>query len=1152
MTVQINHKQHNFDRMKINFFTIRRYLLTSLFISFLFSIPESRLAAQIQISDAAAHWISGDRLLWNHNTDARKFELRYSNSADIRTTDSGFTGGKVIRLRPGAEIDERLKDKFRHISGWPAFETEAIIEQIREAVKGQIVAIAYDENEIPVAATNVQFPGLLDENFYYDGPPGLQYHSDRITATIWSPVAQGISLEIYNKSKEKVQSLQPDEYDPEAGAWHFTAVRQYDKHFYRFKIRTYHHENNRINEFEVTDPYSVSLSTDSRYSQFVNLEDEELKPPGWDNMVKSLPDATDITLYEAHIRDFSVMDTTIPESHKGTYIAFTHNGKNGNGLSNGMKHLHSLQQAGLTHLHLLPLNDIATIIEDKSKRVDLFQPVRRLCNMTSHTIYNSYCDQYERTPIVEAFRQMAEQDPVNAEIQRIYHTGSTMPGLAAYDGFNWGYDPYHFNVPEGSYSTNPDGEQRILETRQMVKALHEIGLRIVVDVVYNHTNASGLAEKSVLDKVVPGYYHRRNPVTGAVETSTCCQNTAAEHKMMEKLMIDSILLWAKEYKIDSFRFDLMGHHPKYVMENITNALAELTPEKDGVDGKKIYIYGEGWDFGEVAGNRIFEQATQFNMGGTGIGNFNDRIRDAIRGGNFTDQGRNQGFANGRFLFPNENAGSASDDKAALLDFADRIRVGMTGNLSIYEYENRFGEYVKGGNEAIGYTLDPAESVNYIDKHDNETLWDNTQAKLPDGLDMETRVRVHMLSNAFINYGQGVPFYQMGTDILRSKSMDRNSYDSGDWFNAVDFSLNTTNWGIGLPRADENRSRWALMERFLTNSNIQPEKNHLELAHQLFTEQLEIRYSSPLFRLKTGEEVNNRVAFHNTGPGQEPGLIVMSVSDGTCTETDLDPQRDGIIVIFNADIDEREYQTGLPGLKLHPVISQSRDQQMESTVYRDGVITIPGLSVVVFEQLQQNGRGDFPCNPALGKVAEPGSSIYFKKPGEWGDEIYIRLEDSEATAGQMEVLMSPVKNGWHFTRLPDNITESVIRFQDNRNNSTESVRQTRDGCYQPGQASWKPVSECSLPGITVAFKKPENWEESIHVYTFSPEHNGSWPGEPMQAAGNGWYVFDFEDGVYSSDIIFNDSSGNQTSDLYTEGGGCYVSGTWLKECDYNTD
>ncbi len=199
------------------------------------------------------------------------------------------------------------------------------------------------------------------------------------------------------------------------------------------------------------------------------------------------------------------------------------------------------------------------------------------------------------------------------------------------DGFNWGYDPYHYTVPEGSYSTDPSGSARIREFREMVQALNTAGLRVVMDVVYNHTHASGQNDKSVLDKVVPGYYHRLN-AEGAVEKSTCCANTASEHVMMEKLMVDSLRTWATAYKVDGFRFDLMGHHMVANMLKVRERLSALTLDRDGVDGSKIYLYGEGWDFGEVAYGARGLNATQANLAGTGIGTFNDRMRDAVRGG----------------------------------------------------------------------------------------------------------------------------------------------------------------------------------------------------------------------------------------------------------------------------------------------------------------------------------------------------------------------------------------------------------------------------------------------------------------------------------------------------------------------------------------
>jgi pullulanase len=312
----------------------------------------------------------------------------------------------------------------------------------------------------------------------------------------------------------------------------------------------------------------------SKRSQIVDLTDADLKPEGWDTVTKPALDAPeDIVIYELHIRDFSISDQTVPEELRGTYKAFTVKD------SNGMKHLSTLAQAGLTHIHLLPAFDIASVNEDKS---------------TWQTVDEA---------------ELKASLPPDSDEQSI-----AVSAITASDGFNWGYDPLHYTTPEGSYATDPMAQPRIVEFREMVQSLNESGLRVVMDVVYNHTNASGQSENSVLDRVVPGYYHRLN-ADGAVEKSTCCENTATEHDMMRKLMIDSVVTWAKEYKVDGFRFDLMGHHMLEDMIAVRAALDALTLEKDGVDGKSIYVYGEGWDFGEVANNARGKNATQLNIAG---------------------------------------------------------------------------------------------------------------------------------------------------------------------------------------------------------------------------------------------------------------------------------------------------------------------------------------------------------------------------------------------------------------------------------------------------------------------------------------------------------------------------------------------------------
>lgn len=916
------------------------------------------------IDGAAAHWVSDSILIWDAPSEAETLELRYSDDASITVSKGRVSGGVSIPLTGTIALNDSLADRYRHIAYRTVFSLEPEFETIVAAIKGQIVAIAYDKRGRVIDATRVQFPGVIDQHFVFNGTLGPVYKNDNITLNVWAPTAQKVELIIYDENKKEIDRFQASGNYSEYGVWNFNGPRDWDRRFYRFLVSVYHHETNRIEHFEVTDPYSVSLSTDSFYSQFADLGgDATLKPRGWDNLRKRLPIHTDITLYEGHVRDFSIKDPSVPLEYRGTYKAFTLNGKNGRPLSNGMAHLKRLSEAGLTHLHLLPINDIATVIENTNLRVDLDDPYNRICELIDHAGLKEECELHGDKTIREVFTMLAAENPVTDRIQLPYDLPGRYNGMASKDGFNWGYDPFHFNAPEGSYATNPEGVTRILEVREMVQALYEIGLKIVVDVVYNHTFASGDSRFSVLDKVVPGYYQRYDATTGAIETSTCCDNTAAEHLMMEKLIIDSVILWAKHYKIDSFRFDLMGHHPKQVMINLVEALKELTLEEHGVDGKNIYIYGEGWNFGEVADNRIFDQATQFMMGGTGIGNFNDRSRDAIRGRNFTDSGRFQGFTSGQFLFPNEDNNDSDETQLAnLLSQADRIRVGMTGNLSSYEYINRYGERVNGLHEWIGFALMPQESVNYIDKHDNETLWDNTQAKLPKDMGMDDRVRIHMLSQAFKNYGQGIPFYQMGSDILRSKSMDRNSFDSGDWFNAIDWSLESHNWAIGLPPGWDNRDRWEAMREIMTNPNIQVNREHMQFAHNVFIDQLRVRYSSPLFRLPDAQAVHRRVKFHNTGPDQIPGIIAVSYSDGRCAGSVLDRNYDGIVVIFNAHVEAQSIQIdGMNGMRLHPLLMNGSDPIVKDASVNGNTFTVPALTAAVFVKPQQRSQGEFTCN-----------------------------------------------------------------------------------------------------------------------------------------------------------------------------------------------
>jgi pullulanase-type alpha-1,6-glucosidase len=601
-------------------------------------------------------------------------------------------------------------------------------------------------------------------------------------------------------------------------------------------------------------------------------------------------------------------------ANRGTFMAFTE------ASSNGMTHLAKLAAAGLTHVHLLPFFDFATVNEVKSEQ--------------------------KSPPDLSAFGPDSEEQQ------------AAISAIRDEDAYNWGYDPFHFTAPEGSYATDPDGPARIVELRSMVKGLHEAGLRVVMDVVYNHTTASGQSSKSVLDKVVPGYYHRLN-AKGAVETSTCCQNTATEHAMMEKLMVDSLLTWARAYKIDGFRFDLMGHHMKSNMLKVKSALAALDPVKDGVIGAGIYIYGEGWDFGEVAGGARGENATQKAMAGTGIGTFNDRLRDAVRGGGPFDGGedlKKQGFVSGLFTNPNGlDQGTPDEQEAALLKLQDQIRAGLAGNLKDYSFESAAGTPVTSAEldyngQPVGYTQDPIEAITYIEAHDNQTLFDILQYKAPDKTDMAAFVAMQKLGISVVALGQGVPFFHAGMELMRSKSLDRDSYNSGDWYNRLDFSYESNNWGVGVPPKEANESNWSLMKPLLADLTRKPAKADIEAVAQHLQTMLSIRKSSKLFRLGTGEDVKARVRFHNTGTTQTPGLILMSISDEEPGLPDLDPALGAVVIAWNAAPKEVTYADPdftASVLTLHPLQLALAGDPVQGATFAAGTFTIPARVAAVF-------------------------------------------------------------------------------------------------------------------------------------------------------------------------------------------------------------
>ncbi len=848
------------------------------------------------------------------------YSLVYSPTASLQINGTGtLTGGTTIALTPipgGFTSTEAAQ--YPQLADYAVFHLPGTVgnASLQQILQGQIAVTAADSTGTLKYLTGVQDAGVLDDLFYYAGPLGPVFSDSGLTTYIWAPTAQSVKLLLF-RGESDANPVQVVPMTSNNGVWSAQGKSSWKGEYYLFDLTVYVPGLPQIVENVVTDPYSMDLAINGVKSRLIDLNDESNKPDDWDQSRSPyLRAKNDLSIYELHVRDFSVGDNSVPSQYQGTYLAFTMPG------TYGMRHLQRLALAGLKAVHLLPTFHFASVNEDQSTW------------------------QY---PVG------LSPNPPDGEGQQ-----AAVAAVQNTDAYNWGYDPVHYLAPEGAYAFHP--EERVKEYRQMVLGLHRIGLRVVQDVVFNHTNASGQGPNSVLDKIVPDYYYRLD-ADGNVENGSCCADTASEHRMMEKLMIDTTVQNARQYKIDGFRFDLMSFHFVYNMQHIQEALAQLTLQNDGVDGSKIYLYGEGWNFGETANDALGINATQANLYGTGIGTFNDRIRDGIRGGGpFSDE-RVQGFATGLFtdpsLYTSQNQG-ASDQQSSVTLEADWIRAGLAGNLRDFTFVNSQRQLVKAseiiyGGQPAGYTASPLEDVNYCSVHDNQTLFDAIQLKaaIPGttgngGDSIAMRARRQVVAMSLIALGQGIPFFLAGDDLLRSKDMDNNSYDSGDWFNKIDWTGQGDNWGIGLPIASQNQSQWPFMQPLLANPALKPTPSDLSTSATAFQVLLGIRSSSPLFRMGSLAEIKNNLHFLNTGSSQIPGLIVMKLD---ANGGDYGPFRH-VVVVFNATTGAVQFQNDqLKGVRwyLHPLQLLFADGQTRASTVNSttGTATVSGLTTAVF-------------------------------------------------------------------------------------------------------------------------------------------------------------------------------------------------------------
>lgn len=509
----------------------------------------------------------------------------------------------------------------------------------------------------------------------------MEYSPIETKFTLWAPTAEEVRVLLYDSGNEgsayQTLSLEMGE----DGIWNTSIKEDLKGKFYTFNVK--------VNGKWLGDTPGImakAVGVNGKRAAVIDLRSTD--PEGWANDVRPLlKDYADIIVYEMHHRDFS-LDSVSGIRNKGKFLALTELGTTtSQGETTGIDHLKEL---GVTHVHILPSYDYASVDESK-------------------------------------------------------------PDKAQY---NWGYDPQNYNVPDGSYSTDPyKPDVRIKEFKQMVQALHKAGIRVVLDVVYNHTFNT---EESNFERTVPGYFYRQTKDGKPANGSGCGNETASDRAMMRKYMVESVLYWINEYHIDGFRFDLMGIHDIETMNEIRAAVNKIDPS--------IFIYGEGWAASapQLDQEELAMKANIYKM--PRIAAFSDEMRDGLRGGWDDDR-------KGAFLI-----GQPGHEMS--------IKFGLVGAVKHPQVINDSVNYSK-----EPWALQPTQMISYVSCHDDMCLADRLKATMPDATD-EERASLHKLAETFVFTSQGVPFIFAGDEMMRDKKGIHNSYNSPDSINTIDWRNKT--------------------------------------------------------------------------------------------------------------------------------------------------------------------------------------------------------------------------------------------------------------------------------------------------------------------------------------------------------------------------
>ena len=505
----------------------------------------------------------------------------------------------------------------------------------------------------------------------------MEYTPEATHFTLWAPTADEVRLMLFDAG-EGGHAYETISMIPDAeGTWTAKVEKDLLGKFYTFNVK--------INERWLGDTPGINakaVGVNGKRAAILDMRTTD--PEGWaDDKRPALASPADAVIYEMHHRDFSV-DPSSGIRNKGKYLALTEEGTlSPEQLATGIDHLKEL---GVTHVHILPSYDYASVDETKLDE----------------------------------------------------------------NRYNWGYDPQNYNVPDGSYSTDPyDPAVRIREFKQMVQALHKAGIRVVLDVVYNHTFNT---TESNFERTVPGYFYRQMPDGSFADGSACGNETASNRPMMRKYMKESVLYWLNEYHLDGFRFDLMGIHDIATMNEIRKAVTAVDPS--------IIIYGEGWaaKAPQMPEDSLAMKANIYRM--PGIAAFSDEMRDALRGP-FNDNRQ------GAFL-------------AGIPGGEESIKFGIVGAVKHPQVDNDSVNYSK-----ASWAEQPTQMISYVSCHDDMCLVDRLKASVP-GITPQELARLDKLAQTAVFTSPGNPFIYAGEEVMRDKKGVHNSYNSPDSINAIDW------------------------------------------------------------------------------------------------------------------------------------------------------------------------------------------------------------------------------------------------------------------------------------------------------------------------------------------------------------------------------